>query len=287
MPAVTISEAAKSLGFRSRSTLYRLRDDGHLAAYLRPDGPTGRQLLELAPPGLPPLREHIARLVRLQANSGMGGRQPQAPPAQGRPTHPGDDDQPPNFNDERARHEREKRLMAEMERKLKEKELVYRQDMIMAYSAVALQVMTRAESLHKQIKLDIPHLTHEDVEKIQRRVTEAFEAVASHDYKELAEWSNDDAPEELPDYAVSRSRAEYEKANLLELERKTREGLLLRREDAEQAWGSAVNITRNRLLGVPSAAKQRIPHLELEEVELLTQLIREALEELAAGDLAA
>jgi phage terminase Nu1 subunit (DNA packaging protein) len=48
-----------------------------------------------------------------------------------------------------------------------------------------------------------------------------------------------------------------------------------------------VNITRNRLLGVPSAAKQRIPHLELEEVELLTLLIREALEELAAGEVAA
>jgi hypothetical protein len=101
-----------------------------------------------------------------------------------------------------------------------------------------------------------------------------------------------DGPEDLaqdppPDYHVSHARAEYEKANLLELQRKTQEGQLLRREDAEQAWGSAVNITRSRLLGVPSAAKQRIPHLELEEVELLTLLIREALEELAAGDLTA
>jgi hypothetical protein len=96
-----------------------------------------------------------------------------------------------------------------------------------------------------------------------------------------------DAPEDLPDYTVSRARSEYEKANLLELQRKTQEGQLLRREDAEQAWGSAVNITRSRLLGVPSAAKQRIPHLELEEVELLTLLVREALEELAAGDLTA
>ena len=75
MPAVTISEAAKALGFKSRSTLYRLRDDGHLAAYLRPDGPTGRQLLELAPAGLPPLREHIARFVRAQVNNDFGERQ--------------------------------------------------------------------------------------------------------------------------------------------------------------------------------------------------------------------
>jgi phage terminase Nu1 subunit (DNA packaging protein) len=287
MPALTISEAAAALGFKSRSTLYRLRDNGDLDAYLTPAEPTGRRLLEMAPAGLPSLRDHIAQLVRLQANSSLGGRQPQAPPTQGRSTHPGDGDQPPNLNDERARHEREKRLMAEMERKLKEKVLVYRQDMETAYSAVILQVTTRAESLHKQINIDIPHLTHTELEKIQRRISDVFEAVASHDYEELAEWSNDGDTEELPDYAVSRSRAEYEKANLLELERKTREGLLLRREDAEQAWGSAVNITRNRLLGVPSAAKQRIPHLELEEVELLTTLIRDALEELAAGDLKA
>ena len=94
-------------------------------------------------------------------------------------------------------------------------------------------------------------------------------------------------PKELPAYNDSRARSEYEKANLLELDRKTKEGLLLRREDVELAWGSAVNITRTRLLGVPSTAKQRIPHLEVEEVELLTTLIREALDELAAGEVKA
>lgn len=96
-----------------------------------------------------------------------------------------------------------------------------------------------------------------------------------------------DAPEDLPDYTISRARSEYEKANLLELQRKTQEGLLLRREDVELAWGGAVNVTRTRLLGVPSTAKQRIPHLEIEEVELLTALIREALDELAAGEVKA
>ena len=94
-------------------------------------------------------------------------------------------------------------------------------------------------------------------------------------------------PEELPAYNDSRARSEYEKANLLELQRKTQEGLLLRREDVDLAWGGAVNITRTRLLGVPSTAKQRIPHLEIEEVELLTTLIREALDELAAGEVKA
>jgi hypothetical protein len=93
------------------------------------------------------------------------------------------------------------------------------------------------------------------------------------------------ALESLPEYGKSRARSEYERANLLELDRKTKEGHLLRREDVEQAWGGAVNITRTRLLGVASTARQRIPHLDVEEVELITTLIREALEELAAGEL--
>lgn len=97
----------------------------------------------------------------------------------------------------------------------------------------------------------------------------------------------DPPAEALPDYNESRARSEFEKANLLELQRREKEKDLLNREDVEQAWSAAVNITRTKLLGVPSTAKQRIPHLEIEEVELLTALIREALDELAGGEVAA
>ena len=92
---------------------------------------------------------------------------------------------------------------------------------------------------------------------------------------------------EVPDYNDERARHEREKRLLAELARQEKERELLRREDVELAWGQAVNITRTRLLGVPSTAKQRIPHLDLDEVELLTALIREALDELAAGEVKA
>lgn len=69
MPAVTLADAARALGFKSRSTLYRLKDAGQLDQYLKPNGPSGRQLLELEPRGLPPLREAVARLVRPQMNN--------------------------------------------------------------------------------------------------------------------------------------------------------------------------------------------------------------------------
>jgi len=94
-------------------------------------------------------------------------------------------------------------------------------------------------------------------------------------------------PEQLPEYGESRARTEFEKANLLELERRQKEGQLLEREEVERAQAAAIAISKTRLLGVPSTAKQRIPHLSLEEVEILTTLIREALDELASWEVEA
>ena len=93
----------------------------------------------------------------------------------------------PSFNDERALHEREKRLIAEMDRKTKEGQLAYIDDMEMAYNAVLLQLTTKAGSLHKQIKAAIPHLTHRELEKIERMVSDIFESVASNGFEELPE----------------------------------------------------------------------------------------------------
>jgi len=85
MPAVTLSEAAQALGFKSRSTLYRLRDAGDLADYLRPpSSPGGAALLELEPRGLPPLREAVARLIRPQINNPERHRRARIHPGWGR-----------------------------------------------------------------------------------------------------------------------------------------------------------------------------------------------------------
>lgn len=89
--------------------------------------------------------------------------------------------------------------------------------------------------------------------------------------------------EEIPDYNDSRARSEFEKANLLELDRKQKEGLLLPRDQVERAAANVATIVRTKLLAVPTRARQRIPHLTLDEVAILDELQREALEELADG----
>lgn len=90
--------------------------------------------------------------------------------------------------------------------------------------------------------------------------------------------------EELPDYNESRARTEYERANLLELERRQKEALLLPVEQVERVWSNAITQAKTKLLGVPSKLRQRIPHLSLEEIAIAEELIRESLEDLAAGD---
>lgn len=90
---------------------------------------------------------------------------------------------------------------------------------------------------------------------------------------------------DVPDYNEERALHEREKRLLAELSRQEKEGRLLPRDAVMQSWGQAVNLTRVRLLGVPSSVKQRIPHLEPEEVEVITGLIREALDELASGEM--
>jgi len=62
MAAVTFAEAARRLGHRSRSTLYRLKAETRLDHYLV-DGPNGSQLLELAPPDRPTLEAYLGAVL--------------------------------------------------------------------------------------------------------------------------------------------------------------------------------------------------------------------------------
>lgn len=67
------SEAARHLGYRTRTTLQRLLRDGLLDRYRVPGG--GRQvLLETAPEGLPSLRETVQALTQIRHNSPLWRR---------------------------------------------------------------------------------------------------------------------------------------------------------------------------------------------------------------------
>lgn len=87
-------------------------------------------------------------------------------------------DDVPNYNEERAWHEREKRLIAELERRQKAGELVYKSDVEQAQMAIALTLKNQLEALPKQIKQQLPHLSISDEEMIERLVAKVLTAVA-------------------------------------------------------------------------------------------------------------
>ncbi len=86
----------------------------------------------------------------------------------------------------------------------------------------------------------------------------------------------------VPEYNESRARTEYLKAELLELERKEKEGLLVRASEVEAKWVEVITISRTKVLGIASKAKQRIPDLTQDQIAILEDIVREALEELAS-----
>lgn len=87
------------------------------------------------------------------------------------------------------------------------------------------------------------------------------------------------APGALAD-ATMRERLARAKAMELEFDRKT--GALVRASEVTQRWAALVVQARTGLLGIPTRAKGRLPHLTPADLVVLEALIREVLVELAA-----
>ena len=92
---------------------------------------------------------------------------------------------------------------------------------------------------------------------------------------------NSTTNEVVPDYNDSRARTEHLKAELLELERKQKEGLLVLAYDVEIKWVEIITLARTKILGIPTKAKQRIPDLDTDAIGLLEDIVRETLEDLS------
>jgi phage terminase Nu1 subunit (DNA packaging protein) len=87
-----------------------------------------------------------------------------------------------------------------------------------------------------------------------------------------------DATASIPDIATSKAIVEAFKAKLIQLEFDERSAKLVDATEFRTRFSTMVATARTRLLGVASKAKGRIPHLTINEIEVLTKLIREALE---------
>ena len=84
-----------------------------------------------------------------------------------------------------------------------------------------------------------------------------------------------------PAYEESRARTEHLKAELLDIERKQKEQQLVDSKQVQAKWLEVISIAKNKVLGIPSKAKQRIPELDVSAMNCLEDIVRESLEEIA------
>ena len=89
--------------------------------------------------------------------------------------------------------------------------------------------------------------------------------------------------ESIPEYEDSKARTEHLKAEVLELDRKTKEKELVPMEEVELKWCDIISNARTKLLGIPAKAKQRIPDLDTNAMSCLDDIVREALEDLSVA----
>ena len=66
MPLATITEASRILGYRSRSTIYKMLNDGWLNDYVVEV--EGTKYLNLKPAGKPHLVDHMAGIAQWRPN---------------------------------------------------------------------------------------------------------------------------------------------------------------------------------------------------------------------------
>jgi phage terminase Nu1 subunit (DNA packaging protein) len=91
------------------------------------------------------------------------------------------------------------------------------------------------------------------------------------------------ARRKTPSQSESRAiEADY-RARMAQLDYEERVRQLVDAEWIEARLAQVFAVVRNRLLGVPSKAKNAIPRLTVADVELLEEMIRDALEALADG----
>ena len=86
---------------------------------------------------------------------------------------------------------------------------------------------------------------------------------------------------DIPAYEESRARTEHLKAELLDIERKQKEQQLVDSKQVQAKWLEGISIAKNKVLGIPSKAKQRIPELDVSAMNCLEDIVRESLEEIA------
>lgn len=90
-------------------------------------------------------------------------------------------------------------------------------------------------------------------------------------------------PETKASYANARAARETYLAKLAKLEFDKKSGTLVSIDEVKVGWFKVINSAKTKIMGIHSKCKAQYPDLPIEVVNIIEQVCREALEELANG----
>ena len=119
------------------------------------------------------------------------------------------------------------------------------------------------------------------VEAAQKPLRPAKERMAAKTDAARSERRLADSDGEAPDFNTERAWTEYEKKLKLQVERELLEGKLVYREDYEQARKAVALTLQDQALSLPQQIKNQIPHLTVEEQDIISRLVNQFLQNVA------
>ena len=119
------------------------------------------------------------------------------------------------------------------------------------------------------------------VEAAQKPLWPAKEWMAVRSDAAQSEKRPADADGDTPDFNTERAWTEYEKKLKLQVERELLEGKLVYRDDVEQAQKAVALTLQDQALSLPQQIKNQIPHLTVEEQDIVTKLVNQFLQNVA------
>lgn len=119
------------------------------------------------------------------------------------------------------------------------------------------------------------------VEAAQKPLRPAKERMAVRSDAAQSEKRPADADGDTPDFNTERAWTEYEKKLKLQVERELLEGKLVYRDDVEQAQKAVALTLQDQALSLPQQIKNQIPHLTVEEQDIITKLVNQFLQNVA------
>lgn len=155
-------------------------------------------------------------------------------------------------------------------------------------SAMAVSLAIKSGRLAMSVVKDdrgVPKIADPDLADQEWDANSDYTDAPQHDRSgERASGERERDSDEPSDLADAAAEQKFWQSKLAQLKFRQAAKELIEASDVEERMSADYRSVRTKLLGLPSRARQQLPHLTLEDLTVLESLVREALEAIAADE---